>query len=88
MLSFLTVWEVAESLASVADVDLKQPRQVPRQRNRVNMESCSDQEYFKRGIYYPFLDHILSELCSRFNKHSRNNTSVVTHSKIYFILLI
>ena len=28
--SFLSVWEVAESLASVADVDLKQPRQVPR----------------------------------------------------------
>ena len=69
--SFLTVWEVAESLASVADVDLKQPRQVARQRNRVNVESCSDQEYFKRAIYYPFLDHILSELRSRFNKHSR-----------------
>ena len=69
--SFLTVWEVAESLASVAGVDLKQPRQVARQRNRVNVESCSDQEYFKRAIYYPFLDHILSELRSRFNKHSR-----------------
>ena len=74
--SFLTVWEVAESLASVADVDLKQPRQVQRQRNRVNMESCSDQEYFKRDIYYPFLDHILSELRSRFNKH---NSRIITH---------
>ena len=62
-----------------------QPRQVPRQRNRVKMESCSDQEYFKRGIYYPaFLDHILSELRSRFNKHSRiiTHLHVVTHSKI------
>eukprot|EP00731_Ephydatia_muelleri_P033934 Em0042g13a len=74
--SFLTVWEVAESLASVADVDLKQPRQAQRQRNRVNMESCSDQEYFKRDIYYPFLDHILSELRSRFNKH---NSRIITH---------
>eukprot|EP00731_Ephydatia_muelleri_P000946 Em0001g946a len=56
--SFLTVWEVAESLASVADVDLKQPRQVQRQRNRVNMESCSDQEYFKRALamYGQFLE--------------------------------
>ena len=73
--SFLAVWEVAESLASVTDVDLKQPRQAARQRNRVNVESCSDQEYFKRGIYYPFLDHVLSELRSRFNKHSR----IITH---------
>ena len=73
--SFLTVWEVAESLASVTDVDPKQPRQAARQQNRVNVESCSDQKYFKRGIYYPFIEHVLSKLRFHFNKHSR----IVTH---------
>ena len=66
--AFAIVWKTAESLAETVDFDLKQPHLVAKQRNRINVESPSDQEYFKRSGYYPFLDH---ELRSRFSVHNR-----------------
>ncbi|KAL5518002.1 hypothetical protein EMCRGX_G003663 [Ephydatia muelleri] len=54
--AFAIVWETAESLAETVDSDLKQPRLVAKQRNRIDVESSSDQEYFKRSGYYSFLD--------------------------------
>ena len=66
--SFQEVWELASSLADVAGAELKQPRQAARQQNRVNIQSASDEEYFKRSVYLPFLDHVLSELRTRFSK--------------------
>ena len=51
--SFAIVWKMAESLAETVESDLKQPRLVAKQRNRVNVGSSSDQEYFKRSVFYP-----------------------------------
>ena len=61
--AFAIVWETAESLAETVDSDLKQPRLVAKQRNRIDVESSSDQEYFKRSGYYSFLD-ILCQSCA------------------------
>eukprot|EP00731_Ephydatia_muelleri_P036704 Em0307g2a len=73
--SFAIVWKMAESLAEIVESDLKQPRIVAKQRNRVNVASSSDQEYFQRSVFYPFLDHVLSELRSRFSVHN----TIVAH---------
>ena len=66
--AFAILWKTVESLAETDDSDLKQPRLVAKQRNRINVESSSD---LKRCVYYQFLDHVLSELRSRFSVHNR-----------------
>ena len=77
---------MAESLAETVESDLKQPRLVAKQRNRVNVGLSSDQEYFKRSVFDPFLDHVLSELRSRFSVHNRIVTPLVTNPQDHCFL--
>ena len=69
--SFDVVWTQSSTMANIIGTDLKQPRQVARQRYRVNIDCDSDQEYFKRSVYIPFLDHVISELRERFSVHQQ-----------------
>jgi len=68
--SFDGIWSQAQELADLSDTELVQPRLSVRQRNRVNVPACSPQEYFKRSIFIPFLDHVLSDLKERFAAHN------------------
>ncbi len=47
------------------------PRVCGRQQHRMNLPSNTPSEYFKRSISIPLLDHILSELHSRFSSHNQ-----------------
>ena len=47
------------------------PRLCGRQTHRLNIPSQTPKEYYRRNITIPLVDHILSELASRFSKHQQ-----------------
>ena len=55
---------------------VEQPRLVGRQRHRANTPAESIYEYVKLNVMIPFLDHLLSQLNSRFSADSRTCTDI------------
>ncbi len=53
------------------EISIPMPCLAGRQRNRNNMPAESPHEYYKRAVWYPLLDCMLSELTSRFSAHSK-----------------
>lgn len=49
---------------------ISKPRLAGRRSHRENVPSDSVSEYYRRAMYYPFLDHFISELDSRIIKPS------------------
>ena len=48
-----------------------QPRTNQRQQHRSNPNTTSVEEYFKLSVAIPFLDHLISDIGSRFSEHSK-----------------
>ena len=55
-----------EKMAEKLSVEVKVPRLCGRQINRSNVPADSPEEYFRKSITIPFLDHMIQELTSRF----------------------
>ena len=67
------VWTRIESIADVIGVEARKPRVASIQRHRANASHGRDQsssDYFKINFFYPFIDHVVEELETRFpNAH-------------------
>ena len=59
------LYEEALELAARVDVEPKKPRQAGRQQHRVNVPADSISAYWRRAMYYPFMDHLIEELKDR-----------------------
>ena len=66
--SWEKLYQHAVAIAEKHDVPVIRPRLAGRQQHRVNVPSNSVSDYYKRGLYFPFLDHLLSELNDRLIK--------------------
>lgn len=65
--SVLHDWYVqAESIAADIDVEPDVPRTVSRQLGRDNVEHASPEEYYRRSIALPLLDHLIQQMKERF----------------------
>ncbi len=64
---FLTVCKLLEEVGREPSI----PRRCGRQAHRTNIPATTPVEYFRRTITVPVLDHLLSELRSRFSKHQK-----------------
>lgn len=56
----------AQAMAEAADFQIDIPRKCQRQTLRDNHPGENTEEYFRRSVGVPFLDHLLSQLKSRF----------------------
>ena len=61
---------VAKKLAHSVGITLELPRLIGRQRHRSNVPAESTEEYFRRAIWYPYLDTIIQSIDQRFTNHS------------------
>lgn len=52
------------------------PRVNRRQQNRLNPEFTSVEDYYKKTVTIPFLDHLIADITSRFNVHSKQAASL------------
>lgn len=64
------VYQEAISLGQTVHVIETGPRMASRQQHRQNIPSVTICEYYKRNFTIPFLDHLNSELDSRFDDYS------------------
>ncbi|XP_074658619.1 52 kDa repressor of the inhibitor of the protein kinase-like [Tubulanus polymorphus] len=65
--SYYLLWfQQATALASLLEVDIQKPRTCGRQTQRSNIPAESVEQYFKRAIAIPILDHLYSEINDRF----------------------
>ncbi|XP_026473489.1 uncharacterized protein LOC113380896 [Ctenocephalides felis] len=63
---FQQLFEEAKEVAEQLDIDIKCPRLVPKQIHRANNQSAqSAGDYFRRAVYIPLLDSIISDLQDR-----------------------
>ena len=69
---FETVYKSMSKTISLHDKnELSIPRRCGRQTFRSNVEADTPQVYWRRTVFLPFLDHLLSELSSRFTEHNK-----------------
>ncbi|XP_026482791.1 52 kDa repressor of the inhibitor of the protein kinase-like [Ctenocephalides felis] len=63
---FQQLFEEAKEVAEQLDIDIKCPRLVSKQIHRANNQSAqSAEDYFRRAVYIPLLDSIISDLQDR-----------------------
>jgi len=68
---FKKVFVAAEEIADAIGVKIEAPRVVPHQKHRENYQSNSSEDYFRKSVFIPFVDHFISALNDRFVKHKR-----------------
>ena len=56
-------------IAEKSNIAVSMPRVSQRQVHRLNPEFTSVEDYFKKTVIIPFLDHIISNLSYRFDDH-------------------
>lgn len=60
-----TLFDKATDLADKVDKVPVIPRGAARQQHRANVPAATPKEYWKRALYYPFIDHMMQELQDR-----------------------
>ena len=64
---FSDIYGNAIELCQTFGIEMKTPRNVGRQTHRNNVPADSPEEYYRRAMMIPFLDHVISNLNDRFN---------------------
>ena len=68
------IYAHACTIARKCNIAISTPRISRHQQHRVNQPTESVEDYFKVSILFPFLDHLISELSSRFDTHTKQAT--------------
>ena len=63
------IFHHAERIATTSNVLVSKPRTTQRQQHRANVEAPTVGKYYELTVLVPFLDHILSDIESRFSRH-------------------
>ena len=63
------VFEHASRIAAKSDIAVSMPRVSKRQQHRSNVPADTPEEYMQRSVLIPFLDHLIMDMNSRFEKH-------------------
>jgi len=56
------------SMRSEIGTDITMPRITKQQINHANVDAANQEEFFRRTIYIPMLDALISDIISRFGK--------------------
>ena len=64
--TFRNLFEKAEEIAKLTDVEIVVPRQAGRQHHRANIPAADPEEYYRRTVFLPFIDFLIEQLSSRF----------------------
>ena len=70
------IFQHSSRIADKADIPVTMPRIIQRQQHCSNPEYSSAQECYKLTIAIPFLDHLITELSSRFEAHAKQAASL------------
>ena len=74
---FHKVYAHAERMATSVDTEPCKPRSCARQTNRPNVATLTVEEWYKVNVAIPFLDHIITDLESRFSPLAKTASSLL-----------
>uniref|UniRef100_A0A6P7FG72 Uncharacterized protein LOC114329098 n=1 Tax=Diabrotica virgifera virgifera TaxID=50390 RepID=A0A6P7FG72_DIAVI len=66
--NFADIFSYALSICETLNIEVGKPRICGRQIHRSNYESDSAEDYFRKSIFIPYLDHLILALKTRFSK--------------------
>ena len=69
---FLAIYSKAIETMEKHHIVPAMPRITGTQRNRANTPADSPEQYFKRTIFFPMIDQMLTDLSTRFDRHTLN----------------
>lgn len=66
--SFRVIFREAEVMAQAKgdDIEKTKPRTAGRQKHRANAPANTSEDYYRRNVAIPFLDHLCNELGTQF----------------------
>ena len=70
------IFDHSSRIAEISRVSVSMPHVSMHQRHRANPEYISIEDYFKKTVTIPFLDHLISDVTSRFTSHSKHAASL------------
>ena len=65
---FGTVFKQCQRMGEAVESPITMPRITARQQHRSNQESLTPEDYYKKAVAIPFLDHLLTSLNDQFSK--------------------
>ena len=75
--AFEEPFEDMQAMTPLAGADgLSIPRRCGRQTQRSNVEATTAEEYWRRTVFVPYLDHLLAELSDRFSTMARLSSTL------------
>ncbi|KMQ93995.1 52 kda repressor of the inhibitor of the protein kinase-like protein [Lasius niger] len=77
LIQFTAIFEKAQKICEELDIEFKRPRVAARQTQRSNQPSENVEDFFRRSIFIPYLDSIISSLRDRFSS---------THEKAFSLM--
>ena len=84
---FIKLYNETELLADSVGTVILAPRQTARQMNRANLPNNSTEEFYRRSVYIPYLDSIISSLDVRFADQNKPAYSLMTIHPIQMLKL-
>lgn len=67
--TFQQIYTDALNLAEKCQVEISMPRFIERQVHRINIQTKSTEEYYRKSIFIPYMDSYITELEQRFANH-------------------
>ena len=71
------VFAAAESVAAAAGIGITAPRVVGRQTARSNVPASTPTDYYRRAVWYPYLDSIITAMDTKFTTHQLTTFKLV-----------
>ena len=78
------IFDHSKQIAEASEITVSMPRISKHQQNQLNPEFTSIEDYYKKTVTILFLDHLVADITSRFNAHSKQAASLekILQSKI------
>ena len=70
------IFEHSSRIAAKSNIAITMPRVSQRQSHRANTQFTSIEDYFKKVVIIPFLDHLISNLSYRFDAHMKQAAGI------------
>ena len=68
--NYFSVFNTVQRYADIASIEIKKPRCPSRLVYRSSFKDCTDKDYFKYSVRYPYLDSIIAEFATKFSEKS------------------
>ncbi len=75
---FTFIYKKVKNTCNTLDIDLKIPRTACRQTYRNNFQASNEEEYFRRSIFIPYLDSLITSLKGRFSSSDNSGIPIIS----------